>query len=58
MKKSYIPDGLSNFDSFTEPRNVIQYSLRDLFQNNQLMSNYSLVMIIPQYNANITDLVR
>ncbi|XP_028410305.1 endothelin-converting enzyme 2-like [Dendronephthya gigantea] len=42
VKKSYIPDGESYIDSITASNDFIQYTLRDLFQNKQLQSNYSV----------------
>ena len=44
LKKSYIPDDKTHIDSFTAGNDFVQYTLRDLLQNEQLMSNYSAVM--------------
>ena len=43
LKKTHLTDGQRNVDSFTLANDLVQYSLRDILQNEKLMSNYSKV---------------
>ena len=44
LEKTYIPDGKPSVDSFTAAADIIQHILRDILQNEQLVSNYSKVI--------------
>ena len=46
LKKTHLPDGKINVDSFSVGADFVQYSLREILQNEQLMSNYSKVLCI------------
>ena len=46
LKKTHIPDGEAEVNSFTVANNFVQYAMRDLLQNEQLMSNYSKVFCV------------
>ena len=43
LEKTYIPDGKMSVDLFSAATDIIQYTLRDILQNEQLISNYSEV---------------
>ncbi|XP_028410277.1 endothelin-converting enzyme homolog isoform X2 [Dendronephthya gigantea] len=42
LKKNFIPDDKYHIDSFTAGNDFVQYTLRGLLQDEQLMSNYSV----------------
>jgi predicted metalloendopeptidase len=44
LKKTRLPDNKLYMDSSTVTTDYVQYSLRDLLQNERLMSNYSEVI--------------
>ena len=43
IKKTWVPDGKGHVDAFTTAMDLVQHYLRDILQNEKLMSNYSEV---------------
>ena len=49
IKKTHLLDGEGRVDALTTGRDFVQYSLKELFQNEKLMSNYTQVQYTVSY---------